>query len=291
MEENDMSANVAVRPFLLKPQWMNGLSERLLVSHYVNNNGGALGADFSTGGGAIGADLIRTPTSLFGLAVSGGQSNVSLNTNPENGTVSFVQFGVYGAQALDYGAAMDGALSYAHNFYDVTRGIVLPGTSRTATSSHGGNDVVLDVGLSRPVPIDSWQITPRVGLSYFHIDQASFSEGGAGSLDLVVNPAALNALYTRVGFAIAQPIMLGGTSILPEFRAAWLHNFLDTQGQFAASFIGTGTASFSQVGAPVGRDAGDIGAALEYAEQLSRLSPNDRDLTRLTNELRARLGR
>jgi len=31
-----------VRPFLLKPQWMNGLSERLLVSHYVNNYGGAL---------------------------------------------------------------------------------------------------------------------------------------------------------------------------------------------------------------------------------------------------------
>src|ERR1043165_9717577 len=33
---------VAVRPFLLKPQWMNGLSEKLLVSHYVNNYGGAL---------------------------------------------------------------------------------------------------------------------------------------------------------------------------------------------------------------------------------------------------------
>src|SRR5262245_32417939 len=33
---------VSVRPFLLKPQWMNGLSERLIVSHYVNNYGGAL---------------------------------------------------------------------------------------------------------------------------------------------------------------------------------------------------------------------------------------------------------
>jgi superoxide dismutase, Fe-Mn family len=33
---------VMVRPFLLKPQWMNGLSERLLVSHYVNNYGGAV---------------------------------------------------------------------------------------------------------------------------------------------------------------------------------------------------------------------------------------------------------
>jgi len=33
---------VVVRPFLLKPQWMNGLSERLLVSHYENDYGGAL---------------------------------------------------------------------------------------------------------------------------------------------------------------------------------------------------------------------------------------------------------
>jgi Fe-Mn family superoxide dismutase len=33
---------VAVQPFLLKPQRMNGLSERLLVSHYENNYGGAL---------------------------------------------------------------------------------------------------------------------------------------------------------------------------------------------------------------------------------------------------------
>src|SRR5215831_15585458 len=33
---------VMVRPLLLKPQWMNGFSERLLVSHYVNNYGGAV---------------------------------------------------------------------------------------------------------------------------------------------------------------------------------------------------------------------------------------------------------
>jgi predicted CXXCH cytochrome family protein len=37
------------------------------------------------------------------------------------------------------------------------------------------------------------------------------------------------------------------------------------------------------------RDTGDIGTALEYAERLSRLAPNDRELTRLTDDLRARL--
>jgi DNA-binding SARP family transcriptional activator len=37
------------------------------------------------------------------------------------------------------------------------------------------------------------------------------------------------------------------------------------------------------------RDSGDIGGALEYAEQLSRVAPNDPNLARLTDDLRARL--
>ncbi len=37
------------------------------------------------------------------------------------------------------------------------------------------------------------------------------------------------------------------------------------------------------------RDSGDISAALEYLERLSRITPNDRNLARLTDELRARL--
>jgi len=106
----------------------------------LDSNDDALGADYSTGGGAVGADLIRTPDSLLGLAASGGRSSVTLHTNPENGTISFVQLGAYGARALGYGAALDGAVIYAHDFYDVSRGIVLPGLNRAATSSHGGDD-------------------------------------------------------------------------------------------------------------------------------------------------------
>src|SRR5438132_11605454 len=41
-QQADTPATVTIRPHLLKPQRMNGLSERLLVSHYENNYGGAL---------------------------------------------------------------------------------------------------------------------------------------------------------------------------------------------------------------------------------------------------------
>jgi Fe-Mn family superoxide dismutase len=53
---------VMVRPLLLKPQFMNGLSERLLVSHYVNNYGGALRRLNAIRARLAGVDWARAPT-------------------------------------------------------------------------------------------------------------------------------------------------------------------------------------------------------------------------------------
>jgi superoxide dismutase, Fe-Mn family len=53
--------SVLVRPLLLKPQWMNGLSERLLVSHYVNNYGGALRRLNAIRARLAGVDWARAP--------------------------------------------------------------------------------------------------------------------------------------------------------------------------------------------------------------------------------------
>jgi outer membrane autotransporter protein len=209
--------------------------------------------------------LLATPHSLLGVAVGGGQSSVSLNTNPENGTISFFELGAYGAQALGSGFALDGAAIYAHDYYDVSRGIFLPGTNRVATSNHGGNDGVVDVGISHPYIAGGWEVTPRIGLSYYHIGQANFAESGAGSLDLAVNPNALDALFSRIGVAIAQPIVLGGADVVPEIRASWLHNFIDTQGKYTATFSGAGTPGFAETGVPVGPDGADLGIGLNVA--------------------------
>src|ERR1700694_1973722 len=55
------SATVMVRPLLLKPQWMNGLSERLLVSHYENNYGGAVRRLNAIRARLVALDWERTP--------------------------------------------------------------------------------------------------------------------------------------------------------------------------------------------------------------------------------------
>jgi len=52
---------IEVRPLLLKPQWMNGLSERLLVSHYEHNYGGAVRRLNAITARLAGLDWARTP--------------------------------------------------------------------------------------------------------------------------------------------------------------------------------------------------------------------------------------
>src|SRR5262249_47119299 len=53
---------VNLRPLLLKPQWMNGLSERLLVSHYEIDYGGALRRLNAIRARLADPDWVRTPT-------------------------------------------------------------------------------------------------------------------------------------------------------------------------------------------------------------------------------------
>jgi superoxide dismutase, Fe-Mn family len=56
-----------VRPLLLKPQWMNGLSERLLVSHYENDYGGALRRLNAIRARLAALDWMRAPAFINGL--------------------------------------------------------------------------------------------------------------------------------------------------------------------------------------------------------------------------------
>src|SRR5919109_366690 len=55
------SGTVMVRPLLLKPQWMNGLSERLLVSHYENQYGEAVRQFNAIRARLAALDWARTP--------------------------------------------------------------------------------------------------------------------------------------------------------------------------------------------------------------------------------------
>ena len=78
-------ANVMVRPLLLKPQWMNGLSERLLVSHYENNYGGALRRLNAIRARLAALDWARTLSllaSAFGIALFAGPAMAQTAPKP-----------------------------------------------------------------------------------------------------------------------------------------------------------------------------------------------------------------
>ena len=111
---------------------------------------------------------------------------------------------------------------FAHDYYDVTLAASCcpVRAAPRQTSSHSGNDAALDVGISRPYIAGGWQVTPRLGLSYFHIGQSNFSESGAGSLDLAVTPNNYNTLFSTIGVSISEPMRPGDTDGHPSRGAS-----------------------------------------------------------------------
>ena len=230
----------------------------------LGNNGGAhFGADYSTGGGAVGLDVIRTPQTILGFAAGGEQARsrpIRCRRTQRSRSCNSARTA---RSRSAWGFTLDGAFIYAHDFYDVSRGLVSVG--RAATSSYGGDDAVVDLGLRRPFAYNGWQVTPRAGFTYYHIGQSQFAESGANSLNLSVNPASLDALRSRVGFTLSQPMQWGGSQVQPELRAAWTHDFLDERSTTLAALAGAPGLVFQQVGASTGRDAAELGAGLSFA--------------------------
>ena len=234
----------------------------------IGNNGGAPRLGSSRPAAARSAPIWSAPAdSLLRVAAGGGQSSVSLNTNPENGTISFVEFGAYGAQALGSGVTLDGAAIYAHDLY-----------GRQPRHLPAGHQPQRDVEPWRRRHRARCRAEPALCLRRVAADPARgpvvFPHRPVG-LQRKAAPAASiwrsrRARSTRCSAGrrrrFAQPLdARRRPPSLPELRAAWLHNFLDTQSQYNASFIGTGAGSFAQAGVPIGREAGDLGAGISFA--------------------------
>jgi outer membrane autotransporter protein len=64
---------------------------------------------------------------------------------------------------------------------------------------------------------------------------------------------------------VSQPFVLAGSRVQPELRAAWTHEFVDDRGTIIDALAGAPTVNFTQIGAPIGRDAANLGAGLSVA--------------------------
>jgi outer membrane autotransporter protein len=99
-----------------------------------------------------------------------------------------------------------------------------------------------------------------LGVQYTWLHQDEFTETGAGNANLTVDVTDTHSFRTRVGsrFTTNRCTQIG--VLVPEFRAQWVHEYLDA---FTGANAGPGgVPSFVSPSAGLGRDWAIVGGGL-----------------------------
>ncbi len=136
-----------------------------------------------------------------GMRLGGGVALSSTTLTPIYGSGIILQGAFFAYGKMPIGAYLvDAMASLGLNSSDLSRGDItsLSGGFRNKTIS--GNDAMVSVGLSRPIDIDNFRITPYARVTWQMVTQAAVNEGGVAS-GLNVNGYTGNGVRGVLGIA------------------------------------------------------------------------------------------
>jgi len=164
----------------------------------------------------------------------------------------------------------NGSLGYTWQSSESERNIALGSTtnstniSRKATSETDGGAFSLGAELGYSLkPMGGFIIEPSVGLQYISVSRDGFTETGAGSLNLKVDDQDYDSIQSSLGVRVAKPMKLdSGVVLVPEARAAWVHELGDERADMTAAFASATANKFTVSGAESGSDSGILGVGV-----------------------------
>ena len=227
----------------------------------INGNSGAQpGYSVTATGETLGTDYRFNEH--FALGVSAGYVNSFAQIASAGGTVygESARLGVYGTA---YNDSFHGNLYIggAHDFYATSRNIASFG--RTATASPSGSEFNLDATAGWDAKTSHAVVSPFLGLGYDRMMLGSFSESGAGDLDLALSPQTAESLRSTMGVKISRRFKPDWCDLTPYASAGWQHEF-DSQSRALGASLGSGgTGAFTVQTADVAREAALLGAGVD----------------------------
>jgi outer membrane autotransporter protein len=159
-----------------------------------------------------------------------------------------------------------GSARYAYSDLESRRQIRFNTLNRTAAGDFDARDASAFLEAAYHLRFrDNVIIQPMLSAAYNHLQQASFTESGAGSLNLRIDRQELDTLQTSVGVRIA---MFGRDSedryMLPQLRMAYEREWLDNDRTVSATLPTAGPGGgFKVDGLAMPRDRAVIGVSSE----------------------------
>jgi autotransporter-associated beta strand protein len=240
---------------------------RTAVSGYglggtADSDGNADGFRYALGGTQIAIDQSLSDLWRAGLWANLAWGNVRSQTLNEQADIENYHFGGYlvGSDGTDYYLGIAGL---GFDDAEVRRRMIAGNTMPVAAGNYDGWQAATYLERGRSVCHRGWNLQPYVAGQYIYQHQGALIETGAGTLNLNVGDLDVYSLRSVFGGRISRVVInRTGGALTPELRAAWLHEFLDTNQVVNGSFAGVGGAGFAVDGVDLGRDWITTGAGL-----------------------------
>jgi outer membrane autotransporter protein len=223
---------------------------------------GVAGYDADTYGIAIGGDTRLNAHSIVGLSFSYADTDVdgrgAGRSKSDIGSYQLTAYGDYTAK--DY--YIEALVGYAYNDIDTSR--IITATSETAKGDAESNQFMLSVTGGMPMKAGhNSYFTPSVGLNLTHVDNKSYTETGAGALNLAIKPEDITIAKVVLGGRYHATVKSADGIFTPELRARLLYDMAGDDGSSSNTFTGGG-AAFNNNGLDVVEFSTNIGAGMAY---------------------------
>ena len=132
--------------------------------------------------------------------------------------------GLYAVFSHDHIFA-NGLVAGGYSSYDNRR--VAPAGGGTATSRPDGAEVLVNFDTGYDFKLANWNIDPEIGVNYTHLAENSYTESGAGVMDLAVADQNVDSLRGKLGVRAQGSYRWYGIEFSPEAHLDYYHEFLD----------------------------------------------------------------
>ena len=185
----------------------------------------------------------------MGLGIS--NTNIYASSNTKKTTLASYQLNFYGSKNLN-GYFIDTFLAAALNQYNSRRAVPLIG--ETATSNYSGETYSGKNKLSTiKKVVGKVEFLPEIGILYAYNSLGSYSENGAGTLDLHVKGSNANLLEGTIGGALRyNAFEVGESKIFPKIKFTYGYDFIGNKQTSTANFVGQ-TTSFDTQSSKINR--------------------------------------
>lgn len=213
--------------------------------------------DFDSYGFTLGVDYRFTDNLVLGVALAyvDVDSDFDKKATVNGGDIDADGWGgfLYGTYYIDQ-FYLDGLIGYAKTDYDIRRKIFIPSNNNsvapindTAKASPDSDDYTVSLGGGYDFKKDALTYGPYARVTYLNVDVDDYREKGAeaSGLNLAVDGEKWESLTTALGGRISYAMNQRFGVLIPQARAAWVHEFENDSQTIKARYLDTPASLFA----------------------------------------------